>query len=219
MGKDASSFAELLWDVAQSLRPRRPSSKPAPTAHAKPVLSAARVRAPRATVRPAADFIAVAPPKRVSARQARYDELVAAMKRDHDVRVVRWRTRNSGCAWQVDYSDGTVARLIEAPYPRGPVSCAVFLHEVGHHAIGFYRYKPRCYEEYMAWKWSLAAMREWGLTITPRVEQVVDQALRYAVAKALRRGMKRLPAELAMYLPATHRIISPPPNPAPRRSA
>ena len=91
-------------------------------------------------------------------------------------------------------------RLIEAPRPRGPMSCAVFLHEVGHHAIGFGRYRPRCLEEYHAWRWALAEMRARGFSVTPAVERRVTEALRYAVDKARRRGLRRLPAELVPYL-------------------
>lgn len=138
--------------------------------------------------------------QRRTEQQHRYDELVEQMKREYDIRINRWRTSSSGCAWRVEYRNGTVTRLIEAPYPRGPISAAVFLHEVGHHAIGFYRYKPRCYEEYKAWQWSLKTMRAHGLNVTPRVEQLVDQCLRYAVAKARRRGLRRLPVELMKYL-------------------
>jgi hypothetical protein len=79
------------------------------------------------------------------------------------------------------------------------MSCAVFLHEVGHHAIGFGTYKPRCLEELKAWQWSLAAMRERGFNVTDRVQKRMDDALRYAVAKARRRGLRRLPDELTPY--------------------
>ena len=38
-----------------------------------------------------------------------------------------------------------------------------------------------------------------GIAVTDRVRERMDLALRYAVAKSLRRGIKRLPAELAAY--------------------
>jgi len=107
----------------------------------------------------------------------------------------------SGCAWQVRCHDGSVTKLIQAPRPRGPMSAAIFLHEVGHHAIGFNRYKPRCLEEHMAWQWALAAMDAHGLAVTDRVRLRVQRSMRYALAKAMRRGLKRLPAELLAYLP------------------
>ena len=132
--------------------------------------------------------------------QLRYDGLVDEMKKIHGVRVVKWRSSTSGCAWQVKYADGTNARLIESPYPRGPMSCAVFMHEIGHHAIGFNRYRPRCLEEYHAWRWGLQEMEDRGFNVTPKVLARRDDALRYAVAKAVRRGLKRLPTELVPYL-------------------
>ncbi|MEE8460191.1 MAG: hypothetical protein V3S08_09960, partial [Phycisphaerales bacterium] len=91
-------------------------------------------------------------------------------------------------------------RLIEAPYPRGPMSCAIFLHEIGHHAIGFNTHRLRCLEEYDAWRWSLDTMRKKGLNVTVAVEKRMDDAIRYAVRKALRRGLKQLPEQLAAYV-------------------
>jgi hypothetical protein len=141
--------------------------------------------------------------------QARYDALVRDMKKVHGVRVVRWRSSTSGCAWQVYYADGSTARLIESPYPRGPMSCAVFLHEIGHHAIGFGTYRPRCLEEYHAWRWSFEAMILGGFNVTESVRRRRDEALHHAVRKAVRRGLKRLPAELAPFVPVPDRVRPP----------
>ena len=106
----------------------------------------------------------------------------------------------SGVAWQITYKDGTVSKLIESPKPKGPMSAAVFLHEIGHHAIGFGTYRPRCYEEYHAWKWSLEQMEACGLNVTPAVRKRMRDSVCYAVDKARRRGLKRIPAELLEYL-------------------
>ncbi|MEE2971550.1 MAG: hypothetical protein VX672_00345 [Planctomycetota bacterium] len=185
----ARGFPATLWDL---LRPGRPEAEPAAGDEV-----AGRV-APPAIERSAGS-------ERTSAagglrRRDRYDELVREMKLRHGVRVVRWRSSTSGCAWPVHYQDGTIARLIEAPYPKGPTSCAVFLHEVGHHAIGFRTYRPRCLEEYHAWRWSFEAMLARGLNLTPAVRRRRDLALHYAILKARRRGLKRLPGELAPFL-------------------
>lgn len=141
--------------------------------------------------------------------QARYDRLVVDMKRLHRVRVVRWRKSTSGCAWEVHYRDGTMVRLIESPYPRGPMSCAVFLHEIGHHAIGFGRYRPRCLEEYHAWRWSFEQMIDLGFNVTETVRRRRDEALHYAIEKARRRGLRRLPIELEPFLARPDRARPP----------
>lgn len=131
--------------------------------------------------------------------QDRYDAIVLEMKKKYNVRVRKWRSSSSGCAWEVHYERGEFTRLIESPYPRGPMSCAIFLHEIGHHAIGFGMHKPRCLEEYLAWKWALNTMREKRLNVTPAVEKRMAESLHYAVCKARRRGLKRIPAELVQY--------------------
>ena len=167
-----------LWDLIS--RPLRRKRKPPP----------APSPAPR-----------TAPARKAGPAQQRYDRLVAEMKQAHRVRVVRWRRSMSGCAGVVQYEDGVTANLIESPYPKGPVSCAIFLHEIGHHAIGFTRYKPRCLEEHKAWQWALQTMRDRGLNITRRVEQRIEESVRWSVRAALRRGLKRLPEELIGHLP------------------
>ena len=107
----------------------------------------------------------------------------------------------SGCAWELRDKQGNITRMVESPFPRGPMSCVIFLHEVGHHAIGFHVYKPRCLEEYYAWEWALKAMKTNDVRITTNVLKRRDNALRYALAKALRRGLKRVPVELEQFLP------------------
>ena len=123
--------------------------------------------------------------------QAKYDAIVEKMKDTYAFRIRKWRTSMSGCAWELKDARGNISRMVESPYPKGPMSCAVFLHEVGHHAIGFHVYKPRCLEEYFAWEWSLQAMKANNVRITNNVLKRRDNALRYAVAKALRRGLRR----------------------------
>ncbi len=140
--------------------------------------------------------------------QARYERVAQEMLAKYGVRVRRWRTSMSGVAWEVQYRDGTRTRLIEAPRPRGPMSAAVFLHEIGHHAIGLGVYRPRCLEEYHAWAFSLAQMEAHGLNVTDAVRRRMHDSLHYAVAKASRRGLQALPRELEPYvrpLPRTRR--------------
>lgn len=132
--------------------------------------------------------------------QDRYDALVEEMKRLHDVRVRKWRKGSSGVAWLIRYHNGKTVRLIEAPYPRGPMSCAIFMHEIGHHAIGLGVHRPRCLEEFHVWVWALREMRERGFNVTPAVEKRMHDSMKYAVRKARRRGLQALPMELRPYL-------------------
>ncbi len=155
-------------------------------------------------VEPAADVVAdlssaragVKPPAR-----ERYDRLVAHELAEHSIRVRKWRRSMSGVAFQMLTRDGRVLRVIESPRPAGPMSAAIFLHEIGHHAIGFSRYKPRCLEEFHAWAWALAAMERHAVPVTEDVQRRVDMSLRYALAKALRRGLRKVPAEMMKYVP------------------
>ncbi|MFN8729408.1 MAG: hypothetical protein ACK5Z4_06025 [Planctomyces sp.] len=208
-------------------RPRKPRARPpAPpaalfaTPAATPATPAATPpRSPRAIAsrprgaRPAAGDRAArraAQPASDTA-QARYDAVVKLMLDQHGIRVRRWRNSMSGVAYEVAYRDGSTARFIESPRPKGPMSAAIFLHEIGHHAIGFNRYKPRCLEEYHAWAWSLRAMEEHGLSITDAVRRRMHQSLHYAIGKATRRGIRAVPPEL-------HPFMSRPPR-SPRSNA
>jgi hypothetical protein len=222
IGRRLGDMAATLWDLLGLADPARSESTTSgdriggdgvqvvdpPVIETVDSLPAALVPTPRrsAAVRPAVRRHAA------GSMQARYDALVRDMKRVHGVRVVRWRSSTSGCAWQVYYADGSTARLIESPYPRGPMSCAVFLHEIGHHAIGFGTYRPRCLEEYHAWRWSFEAMIAGGFNVTEAVRRRRDEALHHAIRKAVRRGLKRLPVELAPFVPVPDR--SRPPLPA-----
>lgn len=173
-----------LWDFLPKKRAKR---SPGTTG---PAVVVPR-RAPAALARSRA--------KAMSPSAQRYERLTRECLAEYGIRVRKWRTSMTGVAWEVRYQTGGVSRLIEAPRPKGPMSAAVFLHEIGHHAIGFTRYKPRCLEEYHAWMWSLAAMERYGVTITESVKRRVHESLHYAVLKAARRGLRHLPEELVPY--------------------
>lgn len=176
-----------LWDVMLPRRREKPD-RPAPRADARPT----QPSKPRPAAQPK-------PAPKPAGAQARYDLMTRTMLARSGVRVRKWRTAMSGVAWQVTYRDGAVSKLIEAPRPKGPMSAAVFLHEIGHHAIGFSTYSPRCLEEYHAWRYALEQMHAWELNVTQRVHDRVHDSLHYAVQKARRRGLKQLPPELEPY--------------------
>jgi hypothetical protein len=127
--------------------------------------------------------------------------IVEQMKQRYEIRVRRWRRSMSGCAWRVYYHDGRVINWIESPVPKTPISLAIFLHEVGHHAIGFDTYKKRCEEEYHVWVWALEEMRKLGVQPDKRVHRRFQLSMQYAVGKAVRRGVKQLPEPLEQFLP------------------
>jgi hypothetical protein len=126
--------------------------------------------------------------------------IVEQMTARYSVRVKRWRRNMSGCAWSVVHANGKKINWIESPYPKTPISLAIFLHEVGHHAIGFETYKRRCEEEYHVWVWAIEMMRSLGVEPDERVNRRFDLSMRYAVGKAVRRGMKAFPAPLLQYI-------------------
>jgi hypothetical protein len=175
------TFALTLWDLVKPQQPKISTRQPAKKS-SKPL-----------TPRPI---------------QAKYDAVVLKMKETYGFRIRKWRSSMSGCAWELKDTKGNIYRMLESPYPKGPMSCAIFLHEVGHHAIGFHTYKPRCLEEYHAWEWSLAAMKANDINITANVLKRRDDSLQYAVAKALRRGLKRVPVELEPFIPLQYRVAS-----------
>ncbi len=136
--------------------------------------------------------------RKSSSVQKTYDALVEEMLATHRINVRKWRTTSSGLAWTMK-SRNTTTRWLESPYPRGPMSVAIFLHEVGHHAIGLGVIKPRCLEEYHAWKWSIDTMNARGLNVTDAVLLRMHRSLHYAIAKAQRRGIREIPRELVPY--------------------
>ena len=130
-----------------------------------------------------------------------FGPIVNEMKDRYEVRVRRWRSSMSGKAWRVYYHDGRAVNWIEAPRPKTPISLAIFLHEVGHHVIGFEAYKKRCEEEYHVWLWAINQMRQLGIDPDEKVHRRFQLSMQYAVGKAMRRGLKLLPENLTQFLP------------------
>jgi hypothetical protein len=131
--------------------------------------------------------------------QSKYDAMVAEMQQRYGFKIRKWRKNSTGIARLTEYADGSVVRTIESPRPTGPMSAAIFLHEVGHHAIGFGVYTPRCLEEYHAWAFALREMERLGLNVTESVRRRIHRSLKYAIDKARRRGLRELPRELESF--------------------
>jgi len=125
--------------------------------------------------------------------EGRFAAQAACLLREHDVRVCHWRANMSGIAWI-----GHPRRPIEAPHPRSALSFAVLAHEVGHHVLGNVR--PRWREEQLAWQFAFGQMEALGVPLTAAVHERYAASMRYALAKALRRGLREIPEELAQFV-------------------
>jgi hypothetical protein len=134
--------------------------------------------------------------------QQRYDEVVELMLAKYELNVRRWRNSLSGLATLRIFRDGRHERWLESPYPTSPLRMAIFLHEVGHHAIGLGVHRPRCKEELMAWHWSVRHMEALGFATKGVVARRMFRSMQHEVRKATRKGIKGLPAELMPFAPA-----------------
>ncbi len=132
-------------------------------------------------------------------RRQFYDDLVLEMKHSHGISVRKWRQRMSGVAYELRYRDGSVRRVVVAPRPRSAVSASIFLHEVGHHAIGFRKYRPRCLEEYHVWQWAFEQMRLRNIEVDHRVERHYRRSMYYYLKLAKKRGLRQVPEVLLQF--------------------
>jgi hypothetical protein len=130
-----------------------------------------------------------------------YAAAVDKLTERYAIRVRRWREDASGCAWRTLLSDGSHANWIEAPYPTSPLTLAVFLHEIGHHAVGLDRFELRCEAEYEAWQWSLQQMRQLNVRPDRDVYERYELGVRYAVFEEMSRGARNLPESLTAFVP------------------
>jgi hypothetical protein len=204
MSFDFRTGTQLVFDFAREAAVESLPTVAAPSASGAPKVR--RRRRSLAALRASAPIIADAPrpPRGIDHErpsQQRFDAIVLEMLARHPLRVKRWRNTLSGIAVLRIYRDGRQDRSIEAPYPTSALRLAIFLHEVGHHVLGLGVHRPRCLEEYLAWRFALDRLAEFGVETEGPVARRFDRSMRYAVAKAVRRGIRRIPAELATFLP------------------
>ncbi len=196
-------FEQLLFDFAtpsprERPRPRGVRARPRRPAHA-PAVQPSR---PVALALIDGKKVMPQPPRGIDHDrpvQRRYDAIVEDFLAQHGLRVRCWRRSLSGLATLRVFRDGRQERTIESPYPTSPLRLAIFLHEVGHHVIGLGVFRPRCLEEYHAWRYAIERMRELGVPTDGTVQRRYERAMRYAVSKSTRRGILRLPAELQQF--------------------
>jgi hypothetical protein len=134
-------------------------------------------------------LMALPPRQRQRALHAMARELTGHYK----ISIRRWRKHMSGMAYELKYADGRIKRLISAPRPRSAVSAAIFLHEVGHHAIGFKRYPCRCLEEYYVWHWTFREMHARHIPITDRVLRHYRRSMQHYIRQATPHDVWKLP--------------------------
>ena len=164
---------------------------------------------PRQTVRPAVSEKIIQRGKTIAYRSLAdvpyrehhrfYDQLVQEMKSQYGISIRKWRSRMSGVAYELHYNNGDVRRMISAPRPRSAVSACIFMHEVGHHAVGFKKFRPRCLEEYHVWQWAFEQMRKRGISVDRRVERHYRRSMYHYVRLAKKRGLKVLPPVLEQF--------------------
>ena len=208
-------FVQLLFDFVSPLVREKPRARGVRARPASPKRERAQPKSERVEperVKPQMPRVKPVPP-RVKPRaprgidhsrraQQRYDAIVEDSLAQHGLRVRRWRNSLSGLATLRIYRDGSQDRTIESPYPTSPLRLAIFLHEVGHHVIGLGVFRPRCLEEFHAWRYAIDRMNEMGLPTLGTVQRRFERSMQYAVAKSVRRGIRALPVEVAAFSPA-----------------
>jgi hypothetical protein len=114
-----------------------------------------------------------------------YEQAAAVLLRESGCTIRSYRSRNTGVA-HTDAADWG----IEVPHPRGPVSFAVFAHEVGHQLLHRNSSRLRWLHEVEAWEYALAQFDRFDLPGVERARVDAALSLRYAAAKTLRRRPK-----------------------------
>lgn len=201
-------FVQLLFEFAPPSMHASPREMPRPRgARARPAAPAKKRTAQRPALRLVSERIdgkkvMPQPPRGIDhARpvQQRYDAIVERFLSANGLRVRCWRRSLSGLATLRIFRDGHQERTIESPYPTSPLRLAIFLHEVGHHVIGLGVFRPRCLEEFHAWRYAIDRMNELGVPTDGTVQRRFERSMQYAVAKSKRRGIRALPAEVAAF--------------------
>lgn len=112
-----------------------------------------------------------------------FQEAADVLLRESGCTVRRYRERLGGVAF-TDADDWG----IEVPHPFGPVSFAIFAHEVAHQLLHRHSGKPRWLEEVEAWDYALDQFDRFDLPGRDQAERRACRSVSYAFRKALRRG-------------------------------
>ena len=113
-----------------------------------------------------------------------YEEAAEVLLRESGCTVRKYRSSNSGEAFTSSKDWG-----IEVPRPRGPMSFAVFAHEVGHQMLHRgNESKPRWLEEIEATEYALAQFERFRLDGAEEAKKREARNLRHSAKKANRRA-------------------------------
>jgi hypothetical protein len=129
-------------------------------------------------------------------RAEAYERAAAALLASSGCTVRRYRTKTTGTAYTTSDDWG-----IEVPRPRGPVSFAVFAHEVAHQLLHRSNSKPRWLEEIEAWEFALDCFPRFELSGVERARRDAARSLRYAFLKAGRRAKPETVATMVERFP------------------
>ena len=111
--------------------------------------------------------------------------------RESGASVTKYRRSMSGVAFTGPLTERGSKVEIEAPEPKGPISFAIFAHEIGHQVLHRDNGRtPRWKEEVEAWEFALKAVQRFDLPGYERVEARAARSIAYAFRKARRRGVE-----------------------------
>ena len=111
-----------------------------------------------------------------------YQDAADVLLRETGCTVRKWRQNTTGTAYTKSDDWG-----IESPRPRGPLSFAVFAHEVGHQLLHRHNSAPRWLEEIEAWEYALEQFDRFELDGKDDAQTRGAKSLRYAAHKASQR--------------------------------
>lgn len=105
--------------------------------------------------------------------------------------------------WSRPHAHPKERKICKIPLPTGRKSLFDFLHEVGHivHPRAGIKKELRAVEEYYATYYAKCEMRKLGVAVAKDQAKGYDRYITMSLARALRRGLKKVPSEIRQYKP------------------
>jgi len=130
----------------------------------------------------------------------KYEQAGEVLVRENNAILIRVRKSMSGRAYH--HTTAMTGKWeFSSPLPKTAKSFEVFAHEIGHiHQFQTEgKHKPRWKEEYDAEMFALDCFKRFNFTIPRIILNRIRWHIAYSLAKALNRGMKKIPEELKPY--------------------